>query len=461
MSSVGARVILILAVLSAPVFAQKLVSARAGTIYFSEGAVAIDGRNIRASNLDRRPQIEDGQTLTLTGGHGEVLLGAGAVMWVANQSKVKFDDTRVADVRVDLQEGAAMVEVKSMPAGSHLRFRLGETAADLDRVGLYRFDASRADGPVARIRVYEGLASLNGIGVKELLREGQQATLSTRRDIAKLDRKEIDEFHYWSALRSFQLETETGTHKRWHNNNDWMFQNASFGVEFPDRPNGSARAMYLAASEAGLVNAVEGSGILGNAEANKRVRVPYRLGRNNFLRMEKSGRAEVFLGVGVVARIAEGSQLRMIDTSPGSPVVRLDEGTVLIEVSSMAKAKIRVRVADSVTDLLKPGVYEFDAKAGSLLVYGGESSTLVSDVDERARTGQVVNLKEPVTPAKFDMTWQDGLFKWAALRSFQLYTSTGWFMADWNESSRGKFKHKQYGERTGRGGPPQLRPRRG
>ncbi|MEP6963318.1 MAG: hypothetical protein ABI995_14650, partial [Acidobacteriota bacterium] len=454
--------IVIVAALSAPAFAQKVISAKAGSIYYSEGAIAIDGLSVRASGTDRRPQLQDGQILTTPGGHAEVLMGAGAILWVAGQSTVKFEDTRVEDARVELEQGALMVEVKTVPAGSHLRFLLGGTATDLNRVGLYRFDASTAQGSSARIRVYEGVASLGGAGEKDSLREGQQATLGSRAEIKKLNRKEVDDFHYWSALRSYQLETESGARKKWKPGDSWYFKNSSFGVQFPSRPQGAARAMYLAAGEAGLVNLLDGSGVLGRADLNKRIRTPFRLGSDNSLTMDKDGRAEVFLGLGVVARIGANSKLRMIDTMAGNPVVALDEGSLVVEVASTDQATVHVRVGDSVTELLKAGVYRFDAKEGSLMVYGGESSTLIADDTEHARTGQIVNLREAVTPAKFDLQWQDALFKWSAARSFQLYTSSAWFMADWSESATGgKFKHKQYGERTGRGGPPQLRTRRG
>jgi hypothetical protein len=151
----------------------------------------------------------------------------------------------------------------------------------------------------------------------------------------------------------------------------------------------------------------------------------------------------------------------MIDTRASNPVVALEDGAMLIEVARSAnEVTPRIQVGETVTELLKAGLYYFDAKPGSLGVYGGEALTTVDGVFIRAKEGQKVSLLSPAKLSPFDTKAQDPLYKWTANRSYALYQTPAAFMTPWEPAPRGgRVKHKQFGERADTRARAKQRPR--
>ena len=443
-----ALVLLVGGGLSSFAFAQKMVSARAGMVYYAEGTLAIDGKMVRAASRGRRPQLEDGQTISSPRGHAEVLIGPNAVLWTGTRAQIRFDDTRVEDTNISVLVGSAIIEVKRALVGSRLQVHIGALTAELTRDGLYRFEATPAT-----VRVYAGEALLSGgarVGKGQGVVDGK---------VQSLDRKNVDEFHYWSAYRSFLLEGESGTYRKWGGSRLLEREHSGFGVIFPEIP-GAARIKALTAGEAGLIYYLEGSALISGQTRATSTRLPLLLGRDNFLRTEVA-KAEIFLGVGVVAYLGENSRFNVVDALPSNPLVALDEGSVLIEVAETADgSRPRVRVGESVTELVRPGLYQFDARVGSLKIYGGESSTVLASATMDGKEAQMVNLRDPIPATKFDVTEKDALYKWASDQSFTLFMSPALFMTQWEPTARrNHYKHKQFGEREDSRPRPRLRPR--
>ncbi len=426
--------LVILLALCPAVFAQKLVAARAGMVYSAEGDLRIDGKTVRSSGQGRLPQLQDGQSVSSPRGHAEVLLGPNAALWTGTGAQVRFEDTRVEAAAITLVEGEVIIELSRSLEASRVRVHAGTLDVELTREGVYRFDAATQS-----VRVYAGEVLLGGL---RLVRGEERTPNSTR----PFDRKELDEFYYWSAYRSFMLEGDAGSYKNWGGGAWGERTHSGFGVKFPDTP-GAARVKYLASSEAGLVYHLEGNATTGRQARSLSARLPMPLGRENFVRTD-AGRAEVFLGVGVIARFLDNTRLRMLDTRAASPLASLDEGMALIEVADSMEGAPRIRVGDSETELLKPGLYAFDAKAGTLRVFTGEASVTLPSSFQKARDSQQLNLRQPAPPARFDAKAHDALFKWSAERSFALFTSSAAFMTEWSaQAKRGWYKHKQFGQR--------------
>lgn len=428
--------LLALLLLLCPVLAaQKVVAARAGMVYYAEGQFQIDGNSVRSAN--RLPQLEDSQVASSPRGHSEILLGPNAVLWTGTLAKVRFDNTTVESAEVTVLEGEAMIELTRSLTATPVRVRAGALEVDLTREGVYRFDAS-----AAAMRIYAGeiplSATLRAVRGQEVSGGG-----------AKLfDRKNLDEFHYWCAYRSFMLESDAGKFRNWSSTSWTEREHSGFGVKFP-QARGAARAKYLAASEAGLLYVLEGDAVTGTTARNNSGRLPLLLGQDNYL-LTEIGKGEMFLGVGVVARIGENSQLRMVDSRPTRPVVALDRGTLMVEVAaSVEGAPLRVQVGESITELLKPGLYEFNAVTASLLVFGGEAATTLAGSVMRTKESFTANLAQLAPPAKFNPKQLQGpLYRWAERRSFQLFRSSAAFMTPWESTQRpGLFKHKQFGNR--------------
>lgn len=430
--------------------AQKMVTARAGMVYYAEGSLLVDGKTVRAGSRDQRPMIGDGQTVSTPRGHAEILLGPDAVLWTGTGAEIRVDDTSLETAALHLLKGSAVIEIRKRLTQNSVQLEFGGQAATLSRAGVYRFEASPAT-----LRVWSGEVELVQGALTGKVARGYEAREG---QVRSFDRSERDELHYWAAYRSFLLESEAGPTVQWQARGWTNRAHSGFNVEFPEM-TGSARVKYLAGGEAGLVYNIEGNATLGGAATPASTRLPFWLGEERFLRTE-AGRAEIFLGVGVVARIDEHSQVRLVSARPSAPFLALEAGAASIEVTPSPEApRLRVRVGQSITELLKPGVYQFDAAEGSLRVYGGEAATVFEEGTVRAKLAQQVSLREMAAAGKFDVRAQDALFHWAAERSFALYLSPAAFMTQWERPGRGsQVRHKQFGERIDRRPPP--RPRR-
>jgi hypothetical protein len=421
--------------------AQKMVTARAGMVYYAEGRLLVDGQVVRAGSRDQRPMIADGQRVATPRGHAEILLGPDAVLWTGTGAEVQLADTNVENATLRLVTGSAMIEIRKHLTENSVQVELPGRAVVLRRAGVYRFDAAPET-----VRVWSGEALLPGSAAAKVPRGNELVDGQLRR----FDRTDRDELHYWAAYRSFQLEQESGASQQWQTRGWANRAHSGFNVEFPETA-GSARVKYMAGGAAGLVYSIEGNASLDGPVTPATTRLPFWLGESHALRTE-AGRAEIFLGVGVVARLGEHSRLRLIHARPTAPFIVLEAGAASIEVTPSPEApRLRVRVGPSITELLKPGVYQFDAGEGSLRVYGGEAATVFEEGTVRARQAQQVSLREMGPADRFDVTVRDALFLWAADRSFALYLSPAAFMTQWERTPRGtEAKHKQFGARIDR-----------
>jgi hypothetical protein len=410
---------------------QRVVNARAGMVYYAEGVITVDGQTVRMIR-NRPPQIQNGQTVATPRGHAEILMGPDTVLWTGTGAQLRFEDTSVADAHVNLIAGSLMIEIKRTAPGNRLRVQTGDGLAEIRQAGVYRFDRMPD-----RTRTFSGEAAWLEPNLRVV--RGQELADGSLRTF---DRRDTDEFFYWAALRSLTLERDAGHEQRWKRKGLSEMAHAGFDVTFPF-DLAAARVKYLAASASGLLYAVDdqaGSGISA--------KLPLLIGQDNSINTG-SGKAELFLGVGLVASLAENSTLRIVDSRAWAPMVALEEGTAIVEVAeSKESLPLRVQVGGTTTHLLSPGVYEIDAQSGILSIYRGESETVFAGMAIRAREGQRMSLKEPAPSSIFDRKEHDALFQWAADESYQLSNSSASFMTSWeNDFIELKSKHKVYGQR--------------
>lgn len=437
--------------LTATAAAQQVVSARAGLIYYTEGAVFFDGAPAGDLVGTRYPTLDDGQLISTERGHAEILLGAGAVLWTGLNSKIRMENTGLDDTRIRIEAGTGIVEVRRIPEENRIRVSLGDSVLLLTRAGLYRFDAEPLDANAARVRVYDGELMTAG---SQRVRPGQQASLSANQPASSFDRGYPDEFHYWAAWRSYQLGRESSfTDSAWDRQGLYQesMRHSGFEIEFPLTQN-SARLQYLTAASGALVYYLKGGAILGGPDMPNQARVPFRLTSENTLSTEAGSRAEIFLGVGVVARLEENAKIRISDATPMGSTLTLYQGRALIEVANTAgDLRIRVMVGTAVAELLKSGLYEFDADAGVLRVHGGEAETIGAGKRNKSRRGQMLTLGATPKASRFDRNEKSLLYQWGYERSLFLARSNGSFMTQWERVGR-LLRHPQYGSVEGPGG---------
>ena len=181
--------------------AQKVVSARAGLITYLQGPAFVDGKRVVLKTV-RFPQMTNGEALSTTRGRAELLLAPGVVLRLAENSQVRMDDTQLADTRVTLQRGDALIEVVQLPEGNRIQIGLADTTTELTRTGLYRFGIAQGT-----LRVFGGEALVRSGPNAATVKRGMAVDLNASPGLAqrKFDRKQTDSLHAWAARRSFDL----------------------------------------------------------------------------------------------------------------------------------------------------------------------------------------------------------------------------------------------------------------
>ncbi len=136
-----------------------------------------------------------------------------------------------------------------------------------------------------------------------------------------------------------------------------------------------------------------------------------------------NGRAEMLLTPGVYLRLGHDSAVKMDSPDLTNTVVDVEHGHAAVEVDQLYQQNDIHVLEDSVpVQLVKTGLYEFNANRGTMVVFDGEAAALKpNEKFETVKKGHELNLADVTTakPAKFDEASleQTGLYRWSSLRS--------------------------------------------
>lgn len=235
------------------VSAQYVVSARAGTIHFTTGQVFVDDRPV-----DRKstafPTLKDGQLLRTKNGRAEILLGPGVFLRLGPHAAIRMVNGRLEDTQVEIQQGAALVEVIDIANGGSLHVNLGNARTAFRGIGLHRFDADSGD-----LYVYGGHAEVSVATHLFDLSRGRVVHLRDSPVESRFNPRAKDDLFAWAARRSFHLFISNSAAQRhltnWEVSNldanpsvvsdqdRWFYFNPDYGVTFVSRyPGVSALA---------------------------------------------------------------------------------------------------------------------------------------------------------------------------------------------------------------------------
>ena len=188
-----------LASVATPLWADA--QARPGTVNYVEGEAAVAGQSLDAKSVGM--ELGVGQSITTLNGKAEILLTPGVLLRLGPNSSARLVAAGLTDTQVQLDQGRAMVEVDQVFPESHVRVLQGNVAVDLQKKGLYDFDAARN-----QVRVFDGeaLAADNAHHVE--LKGGHELNLAANAEFKShgFDKKSFeDDLYNWSRLRSSYL----------------------------------------------------------------------------------------------------------------------------------------------------------------------------------------------------------------------------------------------------------------
>jgi hypothetical protein len=212
------------------VWAQAVISAKAGVINYTEGEVFAGGQAVEPKN-GKFPEWKKDQELKTTEGRAEVLLTPGVFLRVAENTKLSLLDNRLSDTRIRLLEGSILIECAELLQDNSVTFSFGEFNIAIRKPGLFRVEADPA-----AVKVYEGEVQIAGEGQVMLLKKGKQSQLGGVLNATKFDPKVGDSFYRWASRRAEPLSLASFSAARTVNNSGdiwrysgWMF-NPYYGM---------------------------------------------------------------------------------------------------------------------------------------------------------------------------------------------------------------------------------------
>jgi hypothetical protein len=134
------------------------------------------------------------------------------------------------------------------------------------------------------------------------------------------------------------------------------------------------------------------------------------------------GKAEVLLTPGVFLRLDDDSAVKMVSPDLTYTVFDLERGRAMVEVDDIyPQNDIQIVDHGFHTELLKNGLYEFDANNGETMVFDGKEAVQKSEnrwVVVKGKHELALATGELGKPHKFDVSaHEDELYNWSSLRS--------------------------------------------
>jgi len=204
--------------------AQSVISAHSGVIHYVEGDVTVDGTPVHPKFAEF-PEVKSGQLVATAEGRAEILLTPGVFLRMAENSSVRMIANALADTRLEVVSGAALVEVGQLLENNAITFEASGVKMELAKKGLFRINASPAS-----LRVYEGQARVTSGSESLTARKGHQIDLdSPKLADAKFDAKDTDPFYRWSSRRAEYVAAANVISAR-------VSSNSSYGSSFSGNP---------------------------------------------------------------------------------------------------------------------------------------------------------------------------------------------------------------------------------
>jgi len=192
----------VLAAASAAVYAQSIISAKSGTLHYSDGEVSIDDKVVE-QKPGKFPQLQDNAVLRTSLGRAEILLTPGVFLRVGEKSAIRMLDTRLASTRVELLEGSVMIEsdyaeTSSKDPAATIIYKGYEIQPV--KLGLFGITTSPE-----QLRVYKGQAIVSAGTEHVTVKDGRQMPFSAALVTEKFDEKSVDDLYLWTRDRSAHL----------------------------------------------------------------------------------------------------------------------------------------------------------------------------------------------------------------------------------------------------------------
>src|ERR1700756_11205 len=178
----------------------------------------------------------------------------------------------------------------------------------------------------------------------------------------------------------------------------------------------------------GTINYIEGSALVAGLPVTQKSVGTLALDPGQVLSTEQ-GHAEVLLTPGIYLRLDDDSSVRMISPGLTSTQLALDKGRAAIEVDEIHPQN-NIQIVDNgvPTQLLKDGLYEFNADNDTARVFSGKATAREANkwVDIKGDRQLALSADAAQKAQRFGKnSAKDELYKWSSLRSEYLSEANG------------------------------------
>jgi hypothetical protein len=195
----------------------------------------------------------------------------------------------------------------------------------------------------------------------------------------------------------------------------------------------------------GTLNYVEGQASIGNETLDAKSIGSAELQTGQTLTTQ-NGKVEVLLTPGVFLRLGSDSSVSMVSPDLTNTELTLNQGEAMVEVDQIFKENdIRIALDGATAQLLKTGLYDFDATHQQVRVLDGRALVRDGDRTVTVKRGHEVALyaegKLKATSLDKQMIQAEDLYRWSNLRSDYLaeanidtarvYVVNGWYGPGW------------------------------
>jgi FecR protein len=198
-------------------------------------------------------------------------------------------------------------------------------------------------------------------------------------------------------------------------------------------------------AQPGSLNYTEGQVVIGDRPVDPQSIGTIALQRGERL-STKAGKAEILLTPGGFLRLDDSSSVRMTAAGLTHTEVALEQGRAMVEVTDLhAENDLRVQENGHTVQLVKTGLYGFDADQDQVRVFSGKAVTFDDDRKVTIDGGHQLDFNAPgkLKAREFDKDQykQTDLYRWSSLRSSYLaeanvdaarsYTNDGYYGPGW------------------------------
>ncbi len=171
-----------------------------GTINYVEGQVSLNGQELTPHSVGTAT-LKPGQVLDTADGYAEVLLTPGAFLRVGHNSEIRILSAGLADTQTEVAHGASILEVDQLIKGTHLAVAMNGTTTQIEKKGLYDFDATQQ-----AVMVLDGKAKVQEQAGTQNLGKHDEVLLASNRPLKRrgFDENTVkaDPLYVWSKARS-------------------------------------------------------------------------------------------------------------------------------------------------------------------------------------------------------------------------------------------------------------------